>query len=143
MQHWIDSAAVVTTFAGGYGAYKSAVPKTSVTTTAGKMTVKGAGKTGANNIVNMPKLNVKLTYEEARSVFTNGGTLRAEVIKNSNKIMHGSKLNSHNVIKALTRDGSSINDWAKMSTKTFKSPSGSFQVHFYQNVKTGQYRHTR
>ncbi|QIB70560.1 RHS repeat-associated core domain-containing protein [Aminipila butyrica] len=138
MQHWIDSAAVVTTFAGGYGAYKSAVPRTSVTTTAGKTVVSGAGKTGANNIANMPKLNVKLTYEEASSIFTNSGTLRAEVIKNSNKIMPGSKLNSSNVIKALTRDGSSINDWAKMSTRTFKSPSGSFQVHFYQNVKTGQ-----
>ena len=42
MQHWIDSAAVVTTFAGGYGAYKSVVPKTSVAT-AGKTAVKGAG----------------------------------------------------------------------------------------------------
>jgi len=25
----------------------------------------------------------------------------------------------------------------KMTTQTFKSPSGPFQVHFYQNLKTG------
>ena len=79
-----------------------------------------------------------MTYEEASSVFTKSGTLKPEVIKNSEEIIPGSKLNNPDVIKALTSDGSSINDWAKMSTQTFKSPSGDFQVHFYQNIKTGQ-----
>lgn len=38
---------------------------------------------------------------------------------------------------ALTADGSKMADWAKMTTQTFNSPSGPFQVHFYQNLNTG------
>lgn len=42
------------------------------------------------------------------------------------------------VVKELTKNGSSINDWAKMTTQTIQSPSGNFQVHFYKNLKTGE-----
>ena len=98
----------------------------------------GAGKTGADNIATLPKLNAQLTYEEASSVFTKSGTLKPEVINNSNPIISGSELGNKKVIDALTSNGSSINDWAKMSTQTFKSPSGDFQVHFYKNLKTGE-----
>ena len=104
----------------------------------GGLAGEGAGKAGADNIATGSKLNAQLTYEEASSVFTKSGTLKPEIIKNSDAIIPGSKLNNPDVIKALISDGSSINDWAKMSTQTFKSPSGDFQVHFYQNIKTGQ-----
>ena len=86
----------------------------------------------------MPKLKAQLTYEEASSIFTDSGTLKSEVVKNSSVLISGSELGNKKVIDALTSDGSSINDWAKMSTQTFKRPSGNFQVHFYKNLKTGQ-----
>jgi len=38
----------------------------------------------------------------------------------------------------LTKNGGTIDQWAKMTTKVFKSPSGSFQIHFYQNQVTGE-----
>jgi hypothetical protein len=66
----------------------------------------------------------------------NGG-LRAEVIAGSKVAIPGSQLNNPALVKTLTADGSNIADWAKMTTQTFKSPSGPFQAHFYQNVKTG------
>ncbi|WP_438435378.1 DUF6531 domain-containing protein [Gorillibacterium sp. sgz500922] len=97
----------------------------------------GAGSS-ASNIVNGTRLNGQLTAEEASSVFTRSGTLKQEVINKSEAIVPGSKLSDPEVIKALTSNGSSINDWAKMSTQTFKSPSGDFQVHYYQNLKTGE-----
>ncbi|KAF5032454.1 hypothetical protein DSECCO2_617100 [anaerobic digester metagenome] len=98
--------------------------------------IKGTVETRADNIATGPKLNSKLTYEEASSVFTKSGTLQPEVVKNSSAIISGSELNNPSVINALTKNGSNINDWAKMTTQTFKSPSGDFQVHFYQNLKT-------
>ena len=53
-----------------------------------------------------------------------------------------SKIENPEVIRALTADGSNIADWAKYTTQTFKSPSGSFQVHFYVNSKTGALNYT-
>jgi len=42
-------------------------------------------------------------------------------------------------IDALTSDGSSINDWAKMSSKySYETPYGKGQFHYYQNLKTGE-----
>ncbi len=97
-----------------------------------------AGSSGADNIANGVRLSDQLTYEEASSIFTESGALKQEVINNANAIIQGSELKNPNIIKALTSDGSSIDDWAKMTTETFKSPSGDFQVHFYQNLETGE-----
>ncbi|WP_323004681.1 DUF637 domain-containing protein [Denitromonas sp.] len=91
---------------------------------------------GAQNIANGPRLAQQLTHSEAASIFVNGG-LRAEVIAGSKVAIPGSQLNNPALVKALTTDGSKITDWAKMTSQTFKSPSGPFQVHFYQNLKTG------
>lgn len=41
------------------------------------------------------------------------------------------------VIKSLTLDGSSISDWGKYTTRTYQSPSGDFQVHYYMNRTNG------
>jgi hypothetical protein len=37
------------------------------------------------------------------------------------------------VVKELTKDGSNINDWNKMTTQV-----GDYQTHYYQNAKTGE-----
>lgn len=99
--------------------------------------VSQGGQGAARNAANSVKLNAQLRYQEANSVFTKKGTLHPDVIKNSFELIKGSKLKNTRVIEALTSDGSSINSWAKMSTQTFKSPSGNFQVHFYQNLENG------
>lgn len=99
---------------------------------------KGTGKTGADNIATAPKLNNQLLNESASSAFTKSGTLKPEIIKNSSPIIPGSELKNPAVVKELTKNGSSINDWAKMTTQTIQSPSGNFQVHFYKNLKTGE-----
>lgn len=46
------------------------------------------------------------------------------------------------MIKTLTADGSNIADWAKYTTRSFQSPSGPFQVHFYRNSVTGAVEYT-
>lgn len=39
----------------------------------------------------------------------------------------------------LTKDGSKIEDWAKMTSKQqYETPYGKGEVHFYQNQKTGE-----
>jgi hypothetical protein len=92
---------------------------------------------GADNIATAPLLRNQLSNEAASSVFTESGTLKPEIIQKSTPIIPGSELKNPTVIKELTKDGSSINEWAKMTTETIQSPSGDFQVHFYQNLKTG------
>ncbi len=99
--------------------------------------VSRGGSDAAKNAVNAVRLNSQLTYLEASSVFTESGTLHPDVIRNSESIILGNKLGNPRVIQALTADGSSINSWAKMSTQTFRSPIGNFQVHFYQNLDNG------
>lgn len=104
------------------------------TTAAKSMT---AVANGANNIATMGKLVNQLTFQEAESVFLRSGRLNPEVVRNSEAIISGSELGNPYIINALTADGSSINNWAKMSTPTYRSPSGDFQVHYYQNQVTG------
>lgn len=97
-----------------------------------------ATASGANNIATMGKLVNKLTIQEAKSIFTSTGRLEQSVINKSSSIIPGNELNNKAVINALTQDGSSMSNWAKMSTETYKSPSGNSQVHFYQNQITGK-----
>lgn len=99
---------------------------------------RGTIESGADNIATGPKLNAQLAYEEANSIFTKSGTLQPEVIKNSSIIIPGNELKNPDVINNLIKNGGNINDWGKMTTQTFKSPSGDFQFHFYQNLKTGE-----
>ncbi|TCO40936.1 hypothetical protein EV646_11627 [Kribbella antiqua] len=53
-------------------------------------------------------------------------------------IISGDQLKNPAVIRALTADGSRIQDWGKYSTQSYRSPSGPFQVHFYYNESTGR-----
>jgi hypothetical protein len=92
---------------------------------------------GANNAANTARLSQQLTRQEAESIFNSSGGLKPGVIWNSKVIIKGNELKDSNVIKALTSNGSSISDWAKMSTEAFKSPSGLFQVYYY-NLATGE-----
>ena len=93
---------------------------------------------GADNVVNGVRLAQQLTREEASSVFTQSGELQPEVIDQSHEIINGARLGNKALVNELTSDGSSISDWGKYTTPTFRSPSGPFQVHFYYNSVTDE-----
>lgn len=81
-------------------------------------------------------------FSRANALFTRSGNLTEAALKDAQRIIPGDKLGlqdqSQTLTKYLTRDGSDIKDWGKYSTKTMTdSPSGDFQVHFYQNKVTG------
>lgn len=82
-------------------------------------------------------LSEQLTFEEAASIFNVDGTLTSAIVGESRLIIPGENLGNPGLIEQLTADGSKIEDWAKYSTPTARSPSGDFQVHFYRNGKTG------
>ncbi|WP_284431725.1 RHS repeat-associated core domain-containing protein, partial [Acidovorax sp. SUPP950] len=90
----------------------------------------------AQSVANGPRLAQQLAYSEAASIFTSGG-LRADVIATSKVAIPGGQLQNPVLVRTLTSEGGLINDWAKMTTQSYNSPSGPFQVHFYQNLKTG------
>ena len=96
-----------------------------------------AGAGGAANAANGLRLGEQLARESAESVFTNSGRLQQEVIEGSSRIIPGSNIRNSGVIKELTSDGSNIADWGKYTSRTFQSPSGPFQVHYYYNPSTG------
>jgi len=92
---------------------------------------------GAENAANGLRLGQQLARESADSAFTSSGGLQQEVIDGSTRIIPGSNINYPGVIKQLTSDGSDIADWGKYTSRTFQSPSGPFQVHYYYNPSTG------
>ncbi len=91
---------------------------------------------GADNVVNGVRLGEQLARESASSAFTASGELQSEVIQGSQRIISGSQLRNPEVVKELTSDGSSIADWGKYTSRTFQSPQGPFQVHYYYNPAT-------
>jgi RHS repeat-associated protein len=97
-----------------------------------------AEREGADNVANIARMSEDLTLEEARSVFTASGGLKQSVIDESRFIIGGEKLENPAVIRELTSDGSNIVDWAKYTSRTVRSPSGDFQIHFYKNRITGE-----
>ncbi|TDC14648.1 RHS repeat-associated core domain-containing protein, partial [Kribbella albertanoniae] len=96
------------------------------------------GPDSARNNATRAGLLTQARRAEAASITTDAGYLKAEVIDASDRIIDGEDLGNPAVIRALTADGSDIADWGKYSTKTYRSPSGPFQVHFYYNSVTGR-----
>jgi len=55
----------------------------------------------------------------------------------------GEVLNNPSVVSELTKDGSKITDWQKLSTQSIELPTGQrVQAHFYQNRFTGEINYT-
>ena len=88
----------------------------------------------AASAANAARLAAQLTREEAEAIFTASGGLKKSVIDDSVRLIGGDKL-SASVAADLRKEGGSISDWGKYTTRNFKSPEGSFQVHFYWNPK--------
>ncbi|MBD3362702.1 hypothetical protein GF362_03215 [Candidatus Dojkabacteria bacterium] len=92
----------------------------------------------AQDVVQYEMYKEQLKSQQAATVFTQNGELKPNVISNSHSIIDGKDLKNPSVIKELTKDGSKIDSWEKMSTDSYPSPSGDFQVHYYQNKDTGK-----
>ena len=88
--------------------------------------------------MNGVRLAQQLAREEAASAFTKSGELEPDVIADSQEIINGTQLGNKQLVSQLTGDGSNIADWGKYTTRTFPSPYGPFQVHFYYNSVTGE-----
>lgn len=87
-----------------------------------------AAKGGPSNAATGPKLASQLRQQSASSPFKPNGELTEEAIRDSTMIMQNNRLSNPLVPKG----------YDKFSTKTFQSPSGNFQVHFYMNSRTGR-----
>ncbi|MGG5342270.1 hypothetical protein [Enterococcus sp. AZ192] len=65
--------------------------------------------------------------------------MKEDIIEKSKPIISGSDLKDPKVISELTKNGSSILDWAKMeSTYSYETSMGKGKVHYYRNLKTGE-----
>ena len=65
--------------------------------------------------------------------------VKGDVLENSEVIITGDKFGDQKLISELTKDGSTIKDWAKMeSTYSYTTEFGSGKIHYYKNVKTGK-----
>lgn len=65
--------------------------------------------------------------------------LKKDVTSNSEVIIRGENLWDEKARNMLTKDGSKIEDWAKMTSKQqYETPFGKGEVHFYQNQRTGE-----
>ena len=83
------------------------------------------GTSGAENALNGARLNQQLS---AQSAFAPNGELSQEAIAGSRQIIAPEDLNNLAIPEGF----------AKYSTGTYNSPSGSFQVHYYMNPETGE-----
>jgi hypothetical protein len=84
-----------------------------------------AGTSGAENALNGVRLNQQLS---AQSAFNPSGGLSQEAISGSSQIFAPGELGNPAIPQGF----------GKFTTPSFNSPSGPFQVHFYQNPTTGE-----
>jgi RHS repeat-associated protein len=84
--------------------------------------------TGAENVVNGVRLSQQLAAQSAQSAFNAAGGLSQEAIAGAREIIPSAELGNPAIPSGFS----------KFSTGTFDSPSGPFQVHFYQNPTTGE-----
>jgi hypothetical protein len=97
-------------------------------TAAPEVTGVNAAETTIEAAPSLINLNRQLAAQKAGSAFTETGELSPGAIRGADEIISADRLGNPAI-----RDG-----FAKFTTRTFQSPSGPFQVHFYQNPTTGE-----
>ena len=96
--------------------------------------------TEAHNAFLYEQYKKDLAAEELNSLFNPEGSLKVDIVKESEAIIEGKDLNKE-LIKDLTSDGSKIDDWNKMSyeiTQETKAGKKTIDIHYYYNKKTGK-----
>lgn len=96
-------------------------------------------KDASNSVATALKLRTELSFKQA-GILSNDGKLTQKGINESTRIdLADGVLRNPKVVEVLTKDGSSIVDWKKFTTKSVSSPNGqNLQIHFYKNIKTGK-----
>ncbi|WP_241433312.1 hypothetical protein [Listeria grandensis] len=62
--------------------------------------------------------------------------LKGDIVENSKSIISGDKLKDPKLINELTKDGSSMSDWAKMESEfSYTSNFGTGKVHYYKKFE--------
>lgn len=92
----------------------------------------------AADMTTATQLRTQLSFQQA-GILNSDGQLTKQAIENAQPIrLADDVIKNPDVVKVLTRDGSSIEDWGKYTSDSVKMPNGqSMQIHFYQNTKTG------
>lgn len=90
-------------------------------------------------LANASRLRAQLAFEEAGILTQEGAGLTEAAIARAREIqISGGRLTNPQVVRELTKDGSSIGDWGKFTTESVDLGSGQrSQVHFYKNRVTG------
>jgi len=89
------------------------------------------------------KLRVDLTLQD-KGILDSSGHLTQQAIDNSSLALRpGQVIKNPPVVDALTKDGSSITDWSKLTTETVEMSTGQrIQVHYYYNTRTQRVDYT-
>ncbi len=97
----------------------------------------------AHNAADALRLKTTLSLQEA-GILDETGKLTDVAVETSRPAMRrGSVLENFSVVDALTKDGSNIIDWEKLTTQSVEMPTGQrIQVHFYRNKFTGEVNYT-
>ncbi|NRB42127.1 MAG: hypothetical protein HRU20_27265 [Pseudomonadales bacterium] len=99
----------------------------------------GTATSQTNNL----KLRVDLTLQD-KGILNSSGHLTQQAIDNSSLALKpGQVLKYPPVVEALTKDGSKITDWQKLTTETVEMSTGQrIQAHYYHNTKTQKVDYT-
>ena len=93
----------------------------------------------STNNISRSLLRTELAFKDA-GILDNNGFLTQNAIERSKVLkLKDGYIRNPEIIRVLTKDGSRIEDWEKMTTESIKLPNGqSNQIHFYKNSKTGK-----
>ena len=93
----------------------------------------------STNNISRSLLRTELAFKDA-GILDNNGFLTQNAIERSKVLkLKDGYIRNPEIIRVLTKDGSRIEDWEKMTTESIKLPNGQFnQIHFYKNSKTGR-----
>ncbi|WP_118811556.1 hemagglutinin repeat-containing protein [Haemophilus haemolyticus] len=93
----------------------------------------------STNNISRSLLRTELAFKDAR-ILDHNGFLTQNAIERSKVLkLKDGYIRNPEIIRVLTKDGSRIEDWEKMTTESIKLPNGqSNQIHFYKNSKTGK-----
>ena len=93
----------------------------------------------STNNISRSLLRTELAFKDA-GILDNNGFLTQNAIERAKVLkLKDGYIRNPEIIRVLTKDGSRIEDWEKMTTESIKLPNGQFnQIHFYKNSKTGR-----
>ena len=96
----------------------------------------GSNSGSSKNSAFYQKLKKELKFTEKSSLFNDDGTLTAEAILKSVKIINGTQLKNTQLKSELIEIGGALKDWSKMSYNT--GGKNGMEVHYYYNFEIQQ-----